>query len=115
MIGCPNAGTDGTYGGSSEEGKIPITTSSEEAKKEYLQGRDLAENLRLQDSLQQEVHLISAVTGQSLHQLVGSIAITLQSQREAALPAWRLACELCDDPDCEHQLRATSANRPTTT
>jgi tetratricopeptide (TPR) repeat protein len=28
-----------------DEGKIPITTSSEEAKKDYLQGRDLAERL----------------------------------------------------------------------
>ena len=33
-------------------GKIPITTSSEEARKEFLQGRDLSEKLLLQDSIQ---------------------------------------------------------------
>src|SRR5256885_5643466 len=33
-------------------GKIPVTTTSEEAKKEFLQGRDLAEKLLAQDSLQ---------------------------------------------------------------
>jgi tetratricopeptide (TPR) repeat protein len=37
---------------SSESGKIPVTTSSEEARKEFLQGRDLAEKLLAQDSLQ---------------------------------------------------------------
>lgn len=34
-----------------DDGKIPITTSSEAAKKEYLQGRDLADNLRVTDAL----------------------------------------------------------------
>jgi tetratricopeptide (TPR) repeat protein len=33
-------------------GKIPVTTASEEARKEFLQGRDLAERLLAQDSLQ---------------------------------------------------------------
>ncbi|HEV7892458.1 MAG TPA: tetratricopeptide repeat protein [Pyrinomonadaceae bacterium] len=33
-------------------GKIPVTTSSEEARKEFLQGRDMAERLLAQDSLQ---------------------------------------------------------------
>src|SRR5262249_27729107 len=33
-------------------GKIPITTSSAEAKSEFLQGRDLAEKLRVTDSIQ---------------------------------------------------------------
>ncbi len=33
-------------------GKIPITTASEEAKKELIQGRDLAERLLIQDSIQ---------------------------------------------------------------
>lgn len=37
---------------SAESGKIPVTTSSEEARKEFLQGRDLAEKLLAQDSLQ---------------------------------------------------------------
>src|SRR5262245_27921386 len=32
-------------------GKIPITTSSEEARKEFLQGRDLNEKLLAQDSI----------------------------------------------------------------
>ena len=36
---------------SSEGGKIPITTKSEEAKNEFLQGRALAEKLLAQDSL----------------------------------------------------------------
>ena len=31
--------------------KIPITTSSEAAKKEYLLGRELADNLRLTDAI----------------------------------------------------------------
>ncbi|WP_157264453.1 AAA family ATPase [Azohydromonas aeria] len=32
-------------------------------------------------------------------------------QREAAQPAWRWACEDCDDPQCEHALRA-AGGRP---
>ncbi|HXZ33199.1 MAG TPA: tetratricopeptide repeat protein [Terriglobales bacterium] len=36
----------------SENGKIPITTKSEDAKNEFLQGRDLFERLLAQDSLQ---------------------------------------------------------------
>jgi tetratricopeptide (TPR) repeat protein len=36
----------------SENGKIPITTSSEQAKNDFLKGRDLAEKLRIQDSKQ---------------------------------------------------------------
>jgi tetratricopeptide (TPR) repeat protein len=34
-----------------KDGKIPITTSSEEARKEYLAGRDLQEKLRITDSI----------------------------------------------------------------
>jgi tetratricopeptide (TPR) repeat protein len=37
---------------SSNNGKLPITTASEEAKKEFLQGRDLAERLLVHDSIQ---------------------------------------------------------------
>lgn len=37
---------------SADGGKIPVTTSSEEARKEFLQGRDMAERLLAQDSLQ---------------------------------------------------------------
>jgi len=36
---------------STDGGKIPITTKSEEAKKEFLAGRDLAEKLRAQESV----------------------------------------------------------------
>jgi tetratricopeptide (TPR) repeat protein len=53
--GCATASSDGkaaTATASSNSGKLPITTSVEAAKKEYLQGRDLAERLLAQDSLQ---------------------------------------------------------------
>src|SRR5262249_49264793 len=55
LAGCANvaestnktaANTDPNGGG-----KIPITTSSEEARKEFLQGRDLNEKLLIQDSI----------------------------------------------------------------
>jgi hypothetical protein len=36
----------------SESGKIPVTTASEEARKEFLRGRDLSEKLLIQDSIQ---------------------------------------------------------------
>ena len=45
---APAASSAGTAGG----GKIPVTASSEEARKEFLQGRDLAERLLAQDSIQ---------------------------------------------------------------
>lgn len=35
-----------------EEGKIPVTTSSEDAHKAFLQGRELADNLRLTNSIE---------------------------------------------------------------
>ena len=35
-----------------KDSKIPITTSSEEARQYFLQGRDLADKLRVQESLQ---------------------------------------------------------------
>jgi tetratricopeptide (TPR) repeat protein len=35
-----------------DEGKIPVTTSSEDAKKEFLQGRDLAEKLLFTNSIE---------------------------------------------------------------
>ena len=34
-----------------DPGKIPVTTSSVEARKEFLQGRDLLEKLRAQNSI----------------------------------------------------------------
>jgi tetratricopeptide (TPR) repeat protein len=45
LLACGVAWADG-------DGKIPITTSSDEAKKEFLQGRDLAEKLKAQESIQ---------------------------------------------------------------
>ena len=42
----------GTNTETSTAGKIPVTTSSDEAKKEFLQGRDLTEKLLIQDSIQ---------------------------------------------------------------
>lgn len=44
---------------STEAGKIPITTKSEEAKNEFLQGRALAEKLQAQDSLAHFDHAIA--------------------------------------------------------
>jgi tetratricopeptide (TPR) repeat protein len=35
-----------------DNGKVPVTTTSDEARKEFLAGRDLAEKLRITDSLQ---------------------------------------------------------------
>ena len=37
---------------SASAGKIPVTTASEDARKEFLQARDMAERLLAQDSLQ---------------------------------------------------------------
>jgi tetratricopeptide (TPR) repeat protein len=53
--GCTATGDSGTSpapAASSSGGKIPVTSSSEEAKKEFLQGRDLVERLLAQDSIQ---------------------------------------------------------------
>ena len=61
VIGCANV-AEGTQIGVAETkedtakepsaaGKIPITTSSEEARKAFLQGRDLNEKLLIQDSI----------------------------------------------------------------
>jgi tetratricopeptide (TPR) repeat protein len=56
LAGCSNV-AEGTKTASAANadpkgsGKIPITTSSEEARKEFLQGRDLNEKLLIQDSI----------------------------------------------------------------
>src|SRR5437867_1718989 len=49
-----NSGTGSSSGSSASNstGKIAVTTSSEEARKEYLAGRDLQEKLRITDSIQ---------------------------------------------------------------
>ncbi|HKR61169.1 MAG TPA: tetratricopeptide repeat protein, partial [Pyrinomonadaceae bacterium] len=55
ISGCANIeGTKGPNVASSNNaaGKIPVTTASEEARKEFLLGRDLQEKLRIQDSIQ---------------------------------------------------------------
>jgi tetratricopeptide (TPR) repeat protein len=55
LSGCTNMeGTTGPTVASSDKagGKIPVTTTSEEARKEFLLGRDLSEKLRIQDSIQ---------------------------------------------------------------
>src|ERR1700752_1453497 len=51
-----SAGPNNAAGNS---GKIPVTTNSEEARKEFLAGRDLAEKLRITDSIQ---HFDKAIT-----------------------------------------------------
>ena len=52
LMACSKSGNSGqSASAASDGGKIPITTKSEEAKKEFLQGRDLAEKLRAQESL----------------------------------------------------------------
>jgi tetratricopeptide (TPR) repeat protein len=49
-IACNKSGSK--VAASSDGGKVPITTSSEEARKEFLTGRDLSERLLAQESLQ---------------------------------------------------------------
>ncbi|MGA8152932.1 MAG: tetratricopeptide repeat protein [Terriglobales bacterium] len=52
-IACDSGGSKAnSAAASSDGGKIPITTKSEEARNEFVQGRDLAEKLLAQDSLQ---------------------------------------------------------------
>src|SRR6478609_7357268 len=58
LTGCQQGETANTGTGSSaaagnnNSGKIAVTTSSEDARKEYLAGRDLQEKLRITDSIQ---------------------------------------------------------------
>src|SRR5689334_14041290 len=49
LVGCSAAGSATTKAKSPAD-KVPITTSSEEAKELYLKGRDLAEKLRATDA-----------------------------------------------------------------
>jgi len=51
-IACSNTNNAVTAVAASETGKVPITTNSEEAKREYLQGRDLSERLLGTESIQ---------------------------------------------------------------
>lgn len=56
LSGCTNVGNSNgpvaANNAGSANDKIPVTTASEEARKEFLQGRDLAEKLLIQDSIQ---------------------------------------------------------------
>src|ERR1051325_865744 len=49
-LGCNQANQTASV--AADSGKIPITTTSDEARKEFLQGRDLTEKLQVNDSLQ---------------------------------------------------------------
>jgi tetratricopeptide (TPR) repeat protein len=49
---CNNANTGASSPAAATGGKVPVTTKSEDARKEFLQGRDLSEKLLAQDSLQ---------------------------------------------------------------
>ena len=52
-LGCNKAGNGGqSVAAASEGAKIPVTTKSEEARTEFLEGRDLSERLLGQESLQ---------------------------------------------------------------
>jgi tetratricopeptide (TPR) repeat protein len=51
MLGC-NQANQTASAAAPDSGKVPITTSSEEAKKEFIQGRDLSEKLLANDSVQ---------------------------------------------------------------
>src|SRR6266550_3649241 len=52
LSGCANTeGKNPEVATTSNGGKIPVTSSSEEAKKEFIAGRDLAEKLLITDSL----------------------------------------------------------------
>ena len=50
-IACTRPSSAASPATSAADGKLPITTKSEEAKKEFLEGRDLSERLLAQDSL----------------------------------------------------------------
>src|SRR6267142_759197 len=54
LIGCTDSseGKGPALATVNDNGKIPVTSSSDEARKEFLAGRDLAEKLRITDSLQ---------------------------------------------------------------
>lgn len=53
LCGCQQMEPNKTIAASADakDGKIPVTTSSEDARKEFLAGRDLSEKLRITDSV----------------------------------------------------------------
>src|ERR1041385_7291175 len=52
LTGCQQGQSVAANSAGNKTGKIAVTTSSEEARKEYLAGRDLQEKLRITDSIQ---------------------------------------------------------------
>jgi tetratricopeptide (TPR) repeat protein len=52
LTGCQQGESVAANSAGNKTGKIAITTASEEARKEYLAGRDLQEKLRITDSIQ---------------------------------------------------------------
>jgi len=52
LSGCVTKEGKSPVTANADSGKIPVTTTSEEARKEFLQGRDLSEKLLIQDSIQ---------------------------------------------------------------
>ena len=68
--GAVGAGRDAApIPASPDSGKIPVTTTSDAAKKEFLQGRELAEKLQAQDSIQHFDKAISLDAGFALAEL----------------------------------------------
>jgi len=59
LTGCQQGDSAAANGATNKTAKIPVTTSSEEARKEYLAGRDLQEKLRITDSIQHFDNAIS--------------------------------------------------------
>ncbi len=76
-----------------DEGKIPITTSSEDAKKEYLQGRDLAERLLGQNSIQ---HFENAVAKDSNFAMAYFLLAQASPTTKAFLANMKKATALAD-------------------
>ena len=66
--------------GSAQEGKVPITTRSDEARQAYLKGRDLFEKLRATDALEQFKKAAAADKDFALAQV--GIANTAASAKE---------------------------------
>ncbi len=52
LTACNQTNNGTTSSASASTGKIPITTKSEDARKEYLQGREFSEKLQAQESLE---------------------------------------------------------------
>ena len=73
LAGCqqtePAGSASAESGAANKTGKISITTSNEEARKEYLAGRDLQEKLRITDSIQHFDKALSLDTNFALAEL----------------------------------------------